>query len=60
MSAHAFTEEPLVEQLAIKEHGTNGTIPTSDWCWLLIKSLQDDLCKSMFFRLFLFEWKTAR
>ena len=57
MSADAYSEDQLVEQPAIGR--VSRMIPTGDSRWVLIKSLAAERRKPMFFRMFLFEWKTS-
>jgi len=59
MSAHAYSEDQLVEPLDSGMGATNRIIPTSDWRWVLFKSLADVCRKPMFCNEFLFEWKTS-
>lgn len=59
MSAHAYSEDQLVEQPIIVKCVTNGIVPAIDWRWALFKSLAACRCKIMFSNSFLFEWETS-
>jgi hypothetical protein len=57
MSPHAYPEDQIVEQSAIRE--ICGMISTGDRCQVLIESLPAYARNSMLLNIFLFEWKTS-